>query len=214
MQNFALLNQYHTQAAKVESKRYQVLCQQSRSPAYTTAINNMYDCYHGVILDQMEQNLQGQRSVNQTGPIEFIMDSSSQEDMSPLAAAERLAAMQSSADGVVGTSATEAPPTDEALASSQVLPSVHAASRLQYDTTQASMSTPFDQSPSPVLADGVAQIRTFATEAPPTGGALASSHVLPSVHTASRLQSDTTQASMSTPFYRSPSPVLAVLSQE
>ena len=150
VQNFALVNQYHMQAAKVESKRYQVLCQQSQSPAYTTAINNMYDCYHGVILDQMERNLQGDYSVIQTGPVKFTVDSSSQEDMSPRAAAKRLAAMQSSTDGVVGTSATEAPPIDGALASSQVLPSVHAANRLQFDTTQASISTPSRQSP-PVL---------------------------------------------------------------
>ena len=152
VQNFALLNQYHTQAAKVESKRYQVLCQQSQSPTYTKSINNMYDCYHGIILDQMEQNLQGKNSTSQAGSIPLNMDSSSQqEDLSPLAAARRLAAMQSSMDGVAQawTSATETPPVDGALASSQPSSSVLAADRSQSNgNTQASDSI---QSPSQVL---------------------------------------------------------------
>ena len=155
VQNFALLHQYHTQAAKVESKRYQVLCQQSQSPTYTTVINNMYDCYHSIILDQMEQNLQGNNSIAQTGPVRLNMESSSQQDdLSPLAAARRLAAMQSSTGGVAQawTSTTETPPADGALASLQVASSVLAANRPQNNgNTQASISTPSGQSPSPVL---------------------------------------------------------------
>ena len=144
VQNFALLHQYHTQAAKVESKRYQLLCQQSQSPTYSTAINNIYDCYHGVILDQMEQNLQGNNPMTQAGPTQLSMDSSSeQEDLSPLAAARRLASMQSATGGVAQewTSATKTPPADGALASSQVASSVLAANRPQSNSnTQASDS--------------------------------------------------------------------------
>ena len=82
--------------------------------------------------------------------MQLNMDSSSpQEELSPLAAARRLAAMQSSTGGVAQarTSATETHPADEALASSQPT-----ANRSQSNGhTQASISTPSGQSPSPVL---------------------------------------------------------------